>query len=100
MEKYKLKNNRLQCRYQFDIDGRRIALVDYIRQGDVFLLTHTEVPVALEGRGIGHQLVRAVLEDIRRKGCRVVPMCSFVSHFIRCNPEYEALLVRDKEPVP
>ena len=49
-----------------------------------------------EGQGIGKELELAALEDIRSKGLRVVPQCSFVEVYIRRHPEW-ADLVRTAE---
>lgn len=55
-------------------------------------LFHTEVDPRLRNRGLGAVLVRAVLDDLRARGDRVIPTCPFVAAFIRRNPEYEDLL--------
>ena len=54
--------------------------------------THTEVPDALEGRGIGKRLVKAALDDARAQGLKVVPVCPFVKHYIENHPETQDLL--------
>jgi predicted GNAT family acetyltransferase len=46
------------------------------------------VPTADEGRGIGASLVRAALDDARKRGFKIVPACSFVAAFVRRHPEY------------
>lgn len=56
-------------------------------------LTHTEVPVALWGQGIGSRLVRGALQAARAQGLRVVPKCPFVSAFIAKHPEFGDLLL-------
>ena len=45
---------------------------------------------------VAEELVLAALEDIRSKGLRVVPQCSFVEVYIRRHPEW-ADLVRTAE---
>ena len=55
-------------------------------------LTHTEVPPALGGRGVGSALVRGVLEAARARGLKVVPKCPFVSAFMGRHPEFNDLL--------
>ena len=69
MEKYTLENNEARSRYEFVL-GDDTAYVDYERTGRTIVLTHTFVPEAYEGRGVGRQLVAAVLADIRRQGGR------------------------------
>ena len=91
MKNYELKDNAVEQRYEFDLDGEK-AVIEYTREPNLIVLIHTYVPPAYEGRGIGRELVRAVLEDIRGKGLQVVPQCSFVAHYIRRNPDWEELL--------
>lgn len=69
-----------------------LAVCAYRRDGDVLLLTHTEVPMALEGRGIAAALVRATLEWARAEGLRVRPLCSYVGAYMRRHPETLDLL--------
>lgn len=65
-----------------------MAIAAYRQQGDSLVFVHTEVPPADEGKGIGAQIVRAVLDDSRKRGFKVVPACSFVAAFMRRHPEY------------
>ena len=60
----------------------------YREQGDRAIFTHTEVPAADEGKGIGARLLRAALDDVRQRGFKIVPACSFVAAFVRRHPEY------------
>ena len=73
-------------RYVVAVDGRRIGLLDYRRRGDVLDLHHTEIDPAFEGRGFGAALVGDALADIRAKGLRVRPTCSFVAAYLRRHP--------------
>ena len=78
-------------RYEMLVDGAT-AYVTYVRTGDHITLMHTEVPKVLGGRGIGSALARSVLDDIRRRGLRVVAECEFMAGFIQKNPSYADLL--------
>lgn len=76
-------------RYEMETEhGQAVAV--YVQQGDRLVFTHTEVPAADEGRGIGSRLVRAALDDARQRGFKIVPACSFVAAFVRRHPEYAA----------
>ena len=79
-------------RQQFEmlLDGG-LAFVAYRRTGDVLNLHHAEVPPALEGSGLGGRLVKAVLDEIRARGLKVVPGCSFVRAYMKGHPEYDDL---------
>jgi predicted GNAT family acetyltransferase len=71
--------------------GGAIAFVEYRRDGDRIVLTHTEVPDALSGQGVGSKLVAGVLDRIRSEGATVVAQCGFVAAFIRRHPGYHGL---------
>lgn len=88
MERYILKDNEARSRYEFDLGGHT-AYIDYEKDNGTIVLTHTFVPEAYEGRGVGAQLVAAALTDIRRQGLKVVPQCSFVAVYIKRHPEVE-----------
>jgi uncharacterized protein len=68
------------------------AFANYRRDDMTVMIMHTEVPRALEGRGVGSQLVAGTLDLIRAEGRKVVPMCSFVRYFINTHPDYADLV--------
>ena len=86
-----LVDNTAMSRFELDTDGQT-SFVTYRRDEGRLILLHAEVPAALEGRGIGSTLVRAVLDHARAEGARVVPVCSFVAAVIRRRPGYQDLL--------
>ncbi len=69
-----------------------IALCSYRREGNMLVLPHTEVPPALEGRGIAAALVAAALAWARSEGMKVRPSCSYVAAYMRRHPETQDLL--------
>lgn len=90
---YTLVNNEAAKQYEFDVDGK-IAKIEYIRTTDKIFLTHTEVPTTLEGKGIGSALVKAVLEDVKKKDLILVPLCPFVAAYIKRHPEWKSLVLK------
>lgn len=84
-------DNPTHHRYEMPIDGTT-AFVTYARHGHTITLIHTEVPAALEGRGVGSALARSVLDDIRRRGLHVVPECTFIAGYIARHPAYADLV--------
>ena len=82
-----VRHNAAQSRYELDTE-HGLAIAIYCEQGDRAIFTHTEVPPADEGKGIGARLVRAALDDTRGRGFNIVPACSFVVAFVRRHPEY------------
>lgn len=82
-----VKHNEAEHRYELATD-HGLAIAVYRQQDDSAIFTHTEVPPEDEGKGIGARLVRAALDDTRRRGLKIVPACSFVVAFVRRHPEY------------
>ncbi|HET9982204.1 MAG TPA: GNAT family N-acetyltransferase [Longimicrobiales bacterium] len=79
-------------RFEARVDGA-VAFTAYRRQGeDTVVFTHTEVPSAAEGKGVGSRLARTALEWARAQGLRVVAECPFVASYIRRHPEYAELV--------
>lgn len=73
------------------VDGHRGEL-EYRLSGNTMTIVHTGVPVAIRGRGIAADLVRAALDVARANGFKVVPLCSYAAHFLGTHPEYNDLL--------
>ena len=94
-----VRDNAQASRFEVRIDGA-VAVADYRLEGDRILLTHTEVPAALEGRGLGSALIRAALASARERGLKVVPQCTFVAAYMQRHPETQDLLAGygDSEP--
>jgi predicted GNAT family acetyltransferase len=78
-------------RFELPVDGE-LALAYYRRDGDQFVLTHTEVPQRLSGQGIGSRLAKGVFEAIRASGGRAVTRCEFMAAYAARHPEYADLI--------
>jgi predicted GNAT family acetyltransferase len=88
-------DNPALSRYEMAVDGT-IAFVAYRRDGDVVALTHTEVPPALSGRGVGSALARGTLDLVRAAGLTIRPLCPFIAAFIARHPDYADLVAADR----
>jgi predicted GNAT family acetyltransferase len=87
-----VSNNADLGRYELRLDGRLVGVADYVMTGERWVFPHTEIDASLRGHGLGAELVRGALDDVRRAGGVVVPHCWYVAQFIRDNPEYGDLL--------
>ncbi len=79
-------DNKAAHRFELTVDGGT-AIAAYALEDDHIVFTHTEVPPALEGRGIASRLVEGALEQVRGRGLKVVPACAFVAAYIRRHPD-------------
>ncbi|WP_328292742.1 N-acetyltransferase [Kineococcus sp. NBC_00420] len=74
-------------RWEGRLDGQVVALADYVPQGSSIAMVHTEVVPAHENEGLATKVVDAALVDVRARGLRVVPACSFVRLHVRRHAE-------------
>ena len=79
-------------RYELRVDGRTIGAAAYHRRDRRIAFTHTEIDESCAGRGFGSRLAAAALEDARRQGLEVVPLCPFIAHYIGRHPEHDDLV--------
>ncbi len=79
-------HNESKNRFEIQINSHT-AVLAYATQGKTILFTHTGVPPALEGRGIGSKLVKTGLEYARANNLKVKSTCWFVNKYIERHPE-------------
>ena len=86
--------NESKHRFELAVDGH-VAFIEYIlNKEDIMFLTHTEVPPALEGKGVGSSIVLQALKYIKEKNYTLAPLCPFVAKYLRKHPEWQSLLAR------
>ena len=79
-------------RYEIAVDDQ-VAYLNYRRNDEHVLLSHTEVPESLRGQGLGQQLARHAMDEARRTGEHVIVKCPFVTAWLRRHPEYNDIVV-------
>ena len=85
-----VRDNKAQSRFELDVEGG-VAFANYRATPSTVIITHTETPRTLRGRGIASELVRGALELIRADGLKVVAGCGFVVDYLSKHPEYADL---------
>ncbi|UYN83202.1 MAG: N-acetyltransferase [Microcella sp.] len=77
-------------------DGDELqGFIIYERAGTTLRLLHAEVPPVKRGQGVGGEVVRVVLDELRAQSTdRVQPVCGFVVSWMRRHPEYAELTTR------
>lgn len=67
----------------------------YDQSGGTIRLLHAEVPPLMRNKGIGGEVVRVILDELRESSTdRVQPVCGFVRTWMRRHPEYDDLTTR------
>ena len=92
-----IRHNVAARRFETTVDDL-LARADYQLAGDVMRLYHTEVPPALEGRGIAAALVKAALAHARGAHLKVEPACGYVRAYMKRHPETHDLLADGVRP--
>ena len=86
-----VRDNKAQHRFELDFEGQ-VAFANYRETPQAVIITHTETPRSLRGRGIASELVKGALELIRADGQKVIGACGFVVDYLGKHPEYRDLV--------
>jgi predicted GNAT family acetyltransferase len=86
-----VRDNKALSRFELDVDGG-LAFANYRRTPSTVIITHTETPRALRGRGIASELVDGALQLIRADRLKVVAGCGFVADYLYKHPEFADLM--------
>jgi predicted GNAT family acetyltransferase len=87
---------RTPGRYEIHVDGTLAGYAEYHEDEGALAFPHTVVEDAFEGQGLGSELVRGALDDVRSQGRLIHPFCPYVRSWIGKHPEYRDL-VEDPE---
>lgn len=76
-------------RYVATAPGKPEAELTYsIASPTLIIVDHTGVPDEWRGMGVGKALVQRVVEDSRKRGVKIVPLCPFAKAQIDKTPEW------------
>jgi len=86
-----VRDNKPKSRFELDVEGGP-AFANYRRTPSAVIITHTETPRSLRGRGIASELVHGALQLIRADGLKVIAACGFVVDYLHKHPEFADLV--------
>ncbi|WOR14694.1 GNAT family N-acetyltransferase [Hyphomonas sp. FCG-A18] len=79
-------------RYVTTVNGHE-AEMTYSRAGSTrIIIDHTGVPRELGGMGVGKALVLRAVEDARKDGIKIIPLCPFAKAQIEKNKDWQDVL--------
>ena len=79
-------------RWAASLDGHEAEMTYSRASAVLIIIDHTEVPDALRGRGVGQVLVQRAVEDARREGFKILPLCPFAKGQFERHPEWRDVL--------
>ena len=85
-------HNPAKQRFEINMDGQ-LSVLEYTFKNHRLFLTHTEVPPALESRGLRMELAHAALEYARQNELTVIAICPFVQEYVSGHPEYQSFVI-------
>ena len=88
---YTVKDNALIIK----IDPKASASVMFHTEGGKIYLDSTYTPHAHRGKGIGGQLMQGTIDYAKKKGLKIVPVCSFSVEYFKKHSEYANLLWKE-----
>ena len=91
----RVADNPARHRYEAILDDQVVGVSVYRLDDDRIVFLHTEVDSGLEGMGVGSRLAKGALDDVRRRGLKVVPRCPFIAAWLTRHPDYADLLAGD-----
>jgi len=60
--------------------------------GATMVVGHTYVPPSMRGKGLAEGLVRRGIDDARKEGRKIMPLCSYVRTEFKRHPEWSDVL--------
>ena len=87
-----VRDNPERHRFEIDLGDGTFAIAEYTLRPGKIMFTHTEVPEAHEGKGIGKTLIRFALDAARDRGLKVIPICPFFAGYMQKHGEVQDLL--------
>lgn len=85
------KNNR--GRYWMETNAGEAELVYSLGANDRMIINSTFVPIDARGGGVALALVKRAVEDAKKTGRKVDPVCPYVDRVFARHPEWRELRV-------
>lgn len=75
-------------RYVLTQNGAEAEITFSVTTPTLIIADHTGVPDALRGTGAGVALVEFMVDDVRARGIKIMPLCPFVNAQRKKHPEW------------
>ncbi len=85
-----IQHNETDKKFEIFQDGKSAGFMTYTWAGDdKFIIDHTEVDAQYNGLGLGKNLVEAAINFARKKGVKIIPLCTFAKATIQKNSDWQ-----------
>ncbi len=94
MIEVKQNNDEKHGNFEAFIDGNHAGLMTYTWAGEErFIIDHTEVEEAYNGKGVGKEMLLAAVDFARKNGKTIIPLCPFAKASFQKHEELQDVLV-------
>jgi predicted GNAT family acetyltransferase len=69
-----------------------VVFADYRLEPGVIVIDHVEAPPPLRGTGASGRFMRALAEDARARGLRILPLCGYAATWLSRHADYRDLI--------
>lgn len=87
-----VRDNPERHRFEIDLGDGSFAIAEYTLPAGKIMFTHTEVPEAHGGQGLGTKLIRFALDAARERELKVIPICPFFAAYMQSHADVQDLL--------
>ncbi|MFY1047721.1 GNAT family N-acetyltransferase [Chryseobacterium sp. GP-SGM7] len=89
----KQNNDEKHGSFEATIDGNRAGLMTYTWAGEErFIIDHTEVEEAYNGKGVGKEMLIKAVQFARENGKKIIPLCPFAKATFQKNEDLQDVL--------
>lgn len=93
MIEVKHNNDEKHGSFEASIDGNKAGLMTYTWAGeDRFIIDHTEVEEAYNGKGVGKEMLIKAVEFARENRKKIIPLCPFAKATFQKNEDLRDVL--------
>ncbi|MEJ5081779.1 MULTISPECIES: GNAT family N-acetyltransferase [unclassified Ochrobactrum] len=75
-------------RYVVNIDGDEAEMTYTKRSSTLISIDHTFVPDSMRGKGVAQALALNAVEDARKTGWKIIPICSFMQAQVKRHADW------------
>jgi predicted GNAT family acetyltransferase len=76
-------------RYSTAVEGHTAEMTYSRSSPHLIIIDHTAVPDALRGKGVGQALAAHAIEEARKGGWKILPLCPFMRAQTQRHPEWQ-----------
>jgi predicted GNAT family acetyltransferase len=79
-------------RYATGEQGQEAVMTFSRASPKLIIIDHTEVPDIYRGKGVGVQLALHAVEEARKRGWKIIPLCPFFKAQVERHPEWQDII--------